>query len=188
MSTSTVEQSFLQLKDAVKRPKFDPKKIDRADKQFTRLVDDYIRWCKTAGSYDESLPREDYENEIIFAIEESVYEPDGYQLTKKMEEKFYFEADANLVSILDGISHTTYTLRENLYKNWVKENFLVIPESVLHKKVKFPRYSGLPDSLIEGNITSIRPETYDVTIREGSDHSFQPGGFIIHFENVKIIE
>jgi hypothetical protein len=182
------EQTFLKLKDSVRRPEFDVKKINRSFKPFERLVDEYISWNKSGNTRDEGTEREEYENEIMFCIEESKHNPDGFYLAKQLEIEFCIEADSELVSILDSIYYVLYEARKELYKNWVKENFLVIPESVLHKKVKFPKYNSPYRDLIDGYITSIKPETYEVTIQESKENYLNKGGIVVFFENVKFVD
>jgi hypothetical protein len=43
------EQIYMKLQDKVIRPKLTKEKINRENKQFKHLVDEYVRWCKECG-------------------------------------------------------------------------------------------------------------------------------------------
>ena len=68
-----------------------------------------------------------------------------------------------------------------MLKQWVKENFLTIPDDVIGKKVNakqgYKKYEN-------HYITTIRPDTYEVTI---SDNINKKGGYIVGFENVTFL-
>jgi hypothetical protein len=43
------EQTYMKLQDSVKRPTLTREKINRENKHFKRVVDQYERWCKQGG-------------------------------------------------------------------------------------------------------------------------------------------
>ena len=56
------EQTYMKLGDAVKRPVFDAKNVNRENPRFKNLVDSYQKW-NSDNDIDE--PRSTYENDII---------------------------------------------------------------------------------------------------------------------------
>ena len=45
------EQTYMKLQDKVNRPKFSRENINRENKQFKRVVDQYEQWCTSGGGY-----------------------------------------------------------------------------------------------------------------------------------------
>ena len=171
------EQTYMKLQDKVIRPKLTKENINRENKQFKRLVDQYIRWCTDGGGYED--PRETYEKEIIGCLFE--FDLDGYQLAEHLKDKLCINPNSELVEILDYASYVKDSLTNELVYQWIKENFLEIPNDVVGKKVSakqgFKKYEN-------HYITTIKPETYEVTISE--DHN-KKGGWVIGYENVTIL-
>ena len=56
------EQTYMKLQDKVNRPKLSRENINRENKQFKRVVDQYEQWCVSGGGYEN---RETYEDDII---------------------------------------------------------------------------------------------------------------------------
>jgi hypothetical protein len=161
------EQTYMNLKDAVKRPVLSEKTVNRANKTFVRMVDNYQKWNESITA-DE--PRETYEDDIFNCLFE--YDLDGYNL----------EPDAGLVDILDDMIYVKKSLEDEMLKQWVKENFLTISDDVVGKKVNAKQGSRKYENLY---ITGIRPDTYQVTI---SDNINAKGGRIVGFENVTFVD
>ena len=171
------EQTYMKLQDKVKRPKFSRENINRENKQFNRVVDQYQKWCTSGGGYEET--RETYEDDIIDCLFES--DNDGYALATFLKEKVYIEPDSELVDILDEVSNVMYSLSKEIIGKWTKENFLEIPSDVIGKKVNakqgYKKYEN-------HYITTIRPDTYEVTI---SEERALEGGWIIKYEDVTLL-
>jgi hypothetical protein len=171
------EQTYMKLQDKVKRPKFSRENINRENKQFNRVVDQYQKWCTSGGGYEET--RETYEDDIIDCLFES--DNDGYALATFLKEKVYIEPDSELVDILDEVSNVMYSLTKQIIGQWTKENFLEIPRDVIGKKVNakqgYKKYEN-------HYITTIRPDTYEVTI---SEERALEGGWIIKYEDVTFL-
>ena len=171
------EQIYMELKDKVIRPRLTKENINRENKQFKRLVDEYVRWCKDDGSGEDS--RETYENDIIGCLFE--FDLDGYQLAEHLKDTVYLEPNSDLVEILDYAFYVKDSLTREILKQWTKENFLEIPTDVIGKKVNAKQ--GLR-KYENHYITTIKPATYEVTIAEDSD---KRGGYVIGFENITIL-
>ena len=170
------EQTYMKLQDTVKRPKFSRENINRENKQFKRVVDQYEQWCTSGGGYET---RETYEDDIIDCLFES--DNDGYALATFLKEKVYIEPDSELVDILDGVSTIKDSLSKEIIGQWTKENFLEIPSDVIGKKVNAKhRYNKYENHYITG----IKPETYEVTI---SDNINKKGGWVIRYEDVTFL-
>jgi hypothetical protein len=170
------EQTYMKLKDAVKRPKWSKENINRENKHFKRVVDQYQKWCTGLGS-DE--PYETYENNIISCLFE--YDLDGYALATHLKDTVYLEPDSELVDILDGVSTIKDSLTQEIIGQWTKENFLEIPSDVIGKKVNVKQgYNKYENHYI----TTIRPDTYEVTI---SDDINKKGGWVIRYEDVTFL-
>jgi hypothetical protein len=170
------EQTYINLKDAVKRPKFSRENINRENKHFKRVVDQYQKWCTSGGGYET---RETYEDDIIDCLFES--DNDGYALATFLKEKVYIEPDSELVDILDCVSNVMYSLSKEIIGQWTKENFLEIPSDVIGKKVNakqgYKKYEN-------HYITGIKPETYQVTVSDKIDKN---SGWVIRYEDVTLL-
>ena len=170
------EQTYMKLQDKVKRPKFSRENINRENKHFNRVVDQYQKWCTSGGGYET---RETYEQDIIDCLFES--DTDGYALATFLKEKVYIEPDSELVDILDGVSTIKDSLSKEIIGQWTKENFLEIPSDVIGKKVNAKhRYNKYENHYI----TTIKPETYEVTI---SDDINKKGGWVIRYEDITLL-
>ena len=170
------EQTYMKLKDAVKRPKLSKENINRENKHFKRVVDQYQKWCTGLGS-DE--PYETYEKDIISCL--SKYDLDGYALATHLKDTVYLEPDSELVDILDGVSTIKDSLTKEIIGQWTKENFLEIPSDVIGKKVNVKQgYNKYENHYI----TTIRPDTYEVTVSDKIDKN---GGYIVGFENATFL-
>jgi hypothetical protein len=172
------EQTYMNLKDAVKRPVLSEKTVNRSNKAFVRMVDSYQKWNESISA-DE--PRETYEDDIFNCLFE--YDLDGYNLAEYLKSKVNLAfCDAELVDILDDMIYVKKSLEDEMLKQWVKENFLTIPDDVIGKKVNakqgYKKYEN-------HYITTIRSDTYEVTI---SDNINKKGGYIVGFENVTFID
>ena len=170
------EQTYMKLQDKVNRPKFSRENINRENKHFKRVVDQYQKWCTSGGGYET---RETYEDDIIDCLFES--DTDGYALAQYLSECKYIEPDSELVYILDGVSTIKDSLSKEIIGKWTKENFLEIPSDVIGKKVNAKhRYNKYENHYI----TTIKPETYEVTI---SDDINKKGGWVIRYEDVTFL-
>jgi hypothetical protein len=170
------EQAYMKLKDAVKRPKLSKENINRENKHFKRVVDQYQKWCTGLGS-DE--PDETYEKDIISCL--SKYDLDGYALATHLKDTVYLEPDSELVDILDGVSTIKDSLTKEIIGQWTKENFLEIPSDVIGKKVNVKQGYNKHENHY---ITTIRSDTYEVTVSDKIDKN---GGYIVGFENVTFL-
>ena len=171
------EQTYMKLKDAVKRPKLSKENINRENKHFKRVVDQYQKWCTSDGGYEET--RETYENDIIDCLEE--YDFDGFALAQYLSECKYIEPDSELVHILEDVTFVKSSLETEMLSQWVMENFLTIPDDVIGKKVNAKQGIRKYENHY---ITGIKPETYQVTVSDKIDKN---GGYIVGFENVTFL-
>ena len=171
------EQAYMKLKDAVKRPKLSKENINRENKHFKRVVDQYQKWCTSDGGYEET--RETYENDIIECLER--YDLDGFALAQYLSEYKYIEPDSELVHILEDVSFVKSSLETEMLNQWVKENFLTIPDDVVGKNVNVKQGIRKYENHY---ITGIKPETYQVTVSDKIDKN---GGYIVGFENVTFL-
>ena len=175
------EQTYMNLKDAVNRPKLSKEMVinpvNRENKDFKRVVDKYQKWCTDEGGYKDS--RVTYENDIIDCLFET--DTDGYALATFLKERAYIEPDSELVEILDCVSNVKYSLTKQIIGQWTKENFLEIPSDVIGKKVNAKQgYNKYENHYI----TTIRPDTYEITVSDKIDKN---GGYIVGFENVTFL-
>ena len=171
------EQTYMKLQDKVNRPKFSRENINRENKQFKRVVDQYQKWCTSDGGYEET--RETYENDIIDCLEE--YDLDGFALAQYLSECKYIEPDSELVHILEDVTFVKSSLETEMLSQWAKENFLTIPDDVVGKNVNVKQgYKKYENHYITG----IKPETYQVTVSDKIDKN---GGYIVGFENVTFL-
>ena len=170
------EQTYMKLGDAVKRPVFDAKKINRENPRFKHLVDSYQ---KGNSNNDIDEPRSTYENDIIDCLEE--YDLDGFALAQHLSEYKYIEPDSELVHILEDVTFVKSSLETEMLSQWVMENFLTIPDDVVGKNVNVKQGIRKYENHY---ITGIKPETYQVTVSDKIDKN---GGYIVGFENVTFL-
>ena len=172
-----VEQTYMKLQDKVNRPTLSKSKVNRDNKDFKRIVDQYERW---SNQYGINEPRESYEEDIIKCLFE--YDDDGYHLAEFLKEEVYIEPDSELVDILDGVSTAMHSLTNEIIGQWIKENFLEIPSDVVGKKINakqgYRKYEN-------HYITGIKPETYEVTIAEDIN---KKGGWVIRYEDITFLD
>ena len=171
------EQTYMKLGDAVKRPVFDAKKINRENPRFKHLVDSYQKW-NSDNDIDE--PRSTYEEDIIECL--CHYDLDGFALAQHLKDYVYVEPDSELVHILDDVLFVKSSLEREMLSQWVKENFLTISDDLVGKKVNVKQGIRKYENHY---ITGIKTETYQVTI---SDDPKKYGGYIVGFENVTILD
>jgi hypothetical protein len=170
------EQTYMKLKDAVKRPVFDAKTINRENPRFKSLVDSYQKWNQDDYFTEH---RSTYENDIIECLEE--YDLDGFALAQHLSEYKYIEPDSELVHILEDVTFVKSSLETEMLSQWVKENFLTIPDDVVGKNVNVKQGIRKYENHY---ITGIKPETYQVTVSDKIDKN---GGYIVGFENVTFL-
>ena len=170
------EQTYMKLQDKITRPKLSKENINRENKHFKRVVDQYEQWCTGCGSYET---HETYEQDIIDCLEES--DLDGFALAQYLSECKYIEPDSELVYILDDVSNVMYSLSKEIIGQWTKENFLEIPSGVIGKKVNakqgYKKYEN-------HYITGIKPETYEVTVAEDFN---KKGGWVVRYEDITLL-
>ena len=171
------EQTYMKLGDAVKRPVFDAKNVNRENPRFKNLVDSYQKW-NSDNDIDE--PRSTYENDIIECL--GHYDLDGFALAQHLKDYVYVEPDSELVHILDDVLFVKSSLEREMLSQWVKENFLTISDDVVGKKVNAKQGIRKYENHY---ITGIKPETYQVTVSNTIDKN---GGWVINFENITFIE
>ena len=82
------EQTYMKLNDKVKRPVFNPDKIDTKNTTFTKLVNSYIKWF---GEVIDADDRETYEKDILTLFKE--HDLDGYHLAQVLEKTVYLEPE-----------------------------------------------------------------------------------------------
>jgi len=170
------EQTYINLKDAVKRPVFDAKTINRENPRFKSLVDSYQKWNQDDYFTEH---RSTYENDIIECLEE--YDLDGFALAQHLSEYKYIEPDSELVHILEDVTFVKSSLETEMLSQWVMENFLTIPDDVVGKNVNVKQGIRKYENHY---ITRIKPETYQVTVSDKIDKN---GGYIVGFENVTFL-
>ena len=170
------EQTYMNIKDAVKRPVFDAETINRENPRFKRLVDSYQKWNQDDYFTEH---RSTYENDIIECLKE--YDLDGFALAQHLSEYKYIEPDSELVHILEDVTFVKSSLETEMLNQWVKENFLTILDDVVGKKVNVKQGIRKYENHY---ITGIKPETYQVTVSDKIDKN---GGYIVGFENVTFL-
>ena len=171
------EQTYMKLKDAVKRPVFDAKTINRENPRFKSLVDSYQKWNQDDYFTEH---RSTYENDIIECL--GHYDLDGFALAQHLKDYVYVEPDSELVHILDDVLFVKSSLEREMLNQWVKENFLTISDDMVGKKVNAKQGIRKYENHY---ITGIKPDTYQVTI---SDNIDKKGGYIVGFENVTFVD
>ena len=162
------------------RPTFDKNfKWNAKMPRVKRLVDEYIKWCD-GGEVVTSHARHEYEEDIISCFNE--FHLDGYHLAKHLEEKSYVDADSQLVELLDDIAQIKRNIKTEIIKKWAIDNDMKLPDNIMESKCKYKL--GFVTGM-EGFITAVRPETYEVCIDKDLSRK---GGYIVGFEDVTMID
>jgi hypothetical protein len=144
--------------------------------KLKRLVDNYVNWCQDPKYTDN--PRSVYENDILNCL--NSYYTDGYDLAKMLADDCGISPDSTLVDILENVYIIKNSILKEKITNWVKSENLTIPDNIIGKLASAKQYHNTyPNHFI----TSIYPDTYEVTLNEDKS---KPGGYVIHFENVTI--
>jgi hypothetical protein len=163
------------------RPNFDKNfKWDAKMPRIKRLVDEYIKWSDESAQERQQTNRHEYEWDIISCFNE--FHLDGYHLAKHLEEKAYVEADSMLVELLDDIDQIKRNIKTEIVKKWVIDNDMKLPDNIIGSKCKYKL--GFATGM-EGYITTLNPETYEVCIDKDKTRK---GGYVVPFENVNLID
>lgn len=173
-----MEQTYLKLNDHSVRPILTENNIDTSNPMYRDIRKQLIVWSDETET--ESIVKEWDKILSDLIIYTSGLNHNGYELAKYMEDRYYVsDIDSELVDILDTIYILEHSLKESLYKQWVKECFLSIPEDVKHKKVKFKKTSHINYT---GFIVGFKQSTYQVVIN--TDSPDYDTGYIVNFENI----
>jgi len=163
------------------RPTFDKNfKWNAKMPRVKRLVDEYIKWCDGGEVVTNQTNRHEYEEDIISCFNE--FHLDGYYLAKHLEEKSYVDADSQLVELLDDIAQIKRNIKTEIIKKWAIDNDMKLPDNIMESKCKYKL--GFVTGM-EGFITAVRPETYEVCIDKDKTRK---GGYIVGFEDVTMID
>jgi hypothetical protein len=116
------------MKTDLKRPFWNDEIVNDLAQIVGKKVFD---WCNADGSDDTEL-----EDCVISARKILKYHSNdnGYELAKEFEDEG-FNPDAELVEILDFISHDKHDIQSKHIKNWVKENDLKLDLEVGQKVI-----------------------------------------------------
>ena len=154
-------------------------KWDVSSPSIKMLVNKYILWVD--GEYINHLPnRHLYEQDIISCFEE--INLDGYNLAKHLEERAGVDANSDLVYLLDRVDCIKRVIKDKIIKSWVIENNMKLPENIKGRKCKYKL--GFTSGM-EGFITLLRPENYEVCVDKDNNRN---GGYIVGFEDVTLID
>jgi hypothetical protein len=163
------------------RPTFDKNfKWDAKMPRVKKLVDEYIKWCDSGEVVTNQPNRHEYEDDIISCFNE--FHLDGYHLAKHLEEKSNVDADSQLVELLDDIAQIKRIIKTEIVKKWVIDNVMKLPDNIIGSKCKYKL--GFASGM-EGYITTLNPETYEVCIDKDKTRK---GGYIVGFEDVNMID
>lgn len=163
------------------RPTFDKNfKWDAKMPRIKRLVDEYIHWCDGGEVVTNQPNRHEYEEDIISCFNEQNL--DGYHLAKHLEEKVCVDADSMLVELLDDIDQIKRNIKTEVVKKWVIDNDMKLPDNIIGRKCKYKL--GFASGM-EGYITTLNPQTYEVCIDKDKTRK---GGYVVPFENVNMID
>lgn len=159
---------------------------NRRDKSVTdevakRLLKNVVGWLKSNGESDPN------EEEVLEQLQDAIqdcFDEDGYKFAKELEDHHYWDANADLVDILDGANHWS-VLREQV-KAWVAKNDIK-PLFEVGASVRFRSGRGE----MTGTIVRVDLEHATYTIQEdGKQYKApRPGddfreGILIDFEKV----
>lgn len=154
-------------------------KWDAKMPRIKRLVDEYIKWCDGGKVVTNQPNRHEYEEDIISCFKKMNL--DGYHLAKHLEEKSYVDADSMLVELLGDIDQIKRNIKTEIVKKWVIDNDMKLPDNIIGSKCKYK--IGFASGM-EGYITTLRPDTYEVCIDKDKTCK---GGYVVGFENVILI-
>lgn len=155
------------------RPKYsDRETLTRA---VDKIIPEVLNWLQD-GSTAEDI-RED-----LLAV--SSYPDDGYELCRKLDSYHHWQVNAQLVEIMDGMSHYKHTALEDREKEWIAAEGIK-PKYGVGNTVEFPR----EDEVCSGKVYRVEVDVgkYVVFCPQLGHVEIGPGthGVYINFEDVK---
>lgn len=114
----TVQPVFPAIGPSGTRPKRDDPRVmkEAMEALYNDHVNDYLL---SAGSYKDNA------NEVEQVVKELIkcYESDGYKFAKNLEKDFYWEADSELVDILDSAPYLVSKFHKKYVEQWYANNY-----------------------------------------------------------------
>lgn len=178
---------------AYPRPtRYDKNILQRTAEKIATAIEQWLI-AEDIFLFKEDLDKE-YETLVKFLKKNLAQVDDGYDLAKRLEDKFYYDSDSHLVGILDdGFSVWLYEYKKAV-KIWVKETGLK-PTLKIGDKAAFIRRKYLADKgeRVEGEISSIDEKSGMYVIHCPQLGHVQKGqvgshGLCVNFEDTEVIE
>jgi len=145
------------------------------------MLPEIIEWL--GDDYQEDM-KADIEEHLIEAMKDN---PglDGYDIAKHLDNRFMWECNAELVSILDSALSHASTAHSERIKEWVKANN-IRPKLGVGQKISSSMFRG------EGTITAIMEDRACYVVQNEefrSTHQNQPptSGLLVPYEQAKQI-
>ena len=148
---------------------------DAKHPQIANLVKRYCTWCDDPDAKISS--QQEYENDILSCFAE--WNHDGFHLAQHLNSRVYIYPDAELVEILDSVGYIALSVGRQIISKWVLDNNLKLPDNLIGKSC------FVTTSKVMHYITSVYPETYEVTISTNKDSK---GGYKHGFERIYLVE
>ena len=139
--------------DIEKRPDFSTMNKIPAIKEVAQQVND---WC------NDETPAEDIERDLSEIYEYRVY-IDGFEAAKTLSDSYYYEADSELVDILEHASSKFRNHLRNEIKEWVAQNHIK-PKYKVGDKVTVSAKTLRSDKDMKGEVINVYADTAEYTI------------------------
>jgi hypothetical protein len=168
--------------DISPRPTFQSKMVNwKENEHAKRTLKDYLNWLQHENDrYSEEEAIDDL-NVIMDEVAYTNMMTDGFALAKFAEREYGFDGDSTLVEIFDDFPNLARMSLDIAIEQWVKENNLTIPESVIGQQVTAKINSICKTT---GSIVKIRPNRYEVIIGSPVQTDSTKGGYIVKWEDV----
>jgi len=140
------------------------------------LAQKLIDWL---GEDADGLSIEEAQEHIMDAL--SWGDTDGYRLAYRLQERYYYEPDEQLVDELSCASHEIYKAHKDLIIQWVKDNAIAAVFKAGDRIAFDRRVSYGKTERVEGTIKEVRGETAEYTLDYGAGNSWH----IVPFEEAQ---
>lgn len=136
----------------IKRPSIDNINFDEA---YNEMAEEILDWLKDPNCTTEEIVSDLKENFQPYELENS----DGYELAKEFESNYGYDADTELVNIMDGFSHIIYTACKKAERKWVQD-CRITPKYSIGDKVHVSHKA----KIYEGEIADIKNDLAEYVI------------------------
>lgn len=158
-------QTMSDEKTNVKRPQIHDEDILK--KAIDSLLPEILNWLNAGGGApidkDDEEEISEIRDQVYYGIESETPFFDAYKICKNIDDRYMWEADAELVNVMEGVWNSVdkeYRLR---VKSWVADN-AIKPKFEIGNIVKFKPDVWKKDNILDGEITNLNVDRGEYTV------------------------